>query len=168
MGDDTTPCWLTAEQTQAWIALASTLVWLPAALDNQLERDAGISYVDYTVLSWLSMRPGRADRMGAIAALANVRLSHLSRIADRLEARGWLRRNRDPDDGRATLATLTDAGWDKIVATAPGHVEEVQRLVFDGLPPEQVRELRVIAERIVHTARPDLCLPSQEADGRLP
>jgi hypothetical protein len=30
---------------------------------------------------------------------------------------------------------LTDGGWDKVVATAPGHVEEVQRLVFDNLTP---------------------------------
>ncbi|MCR6493668.1 MarR family winged helix-turn-helix transcriptional regulator [Cellulomonas sp. P24] len=164
MDDDAPPRWLTDEQTRAWIALVSTTVWLPAALDAQLQRDAGVSFVEYTVLSWLSMRPGRASRMSEIAALANVRLSHLSRIAARLEGRGWMRREPDPDDGRATLAILTDAGWDKVVATAPGHVAEVRRLVFDGLTPAQVDQLQQIGTRIVHAAQPDLCLPEPVQD----
>jgi DNA-binding MarR family transcriptional regulator len=157
-GDD--PRWLTPEQTRAWIALASTAVWLPAALDAQLQRDAGISFVEYMVLSWLSMSPQHTARMSDIASAANVRPSHLSRIARRLEGHGWMRRAPDPDDGRATLAILTGAGWDKVVATAPGHVAEVQRIVFDDLDPAQVRQLQQITERIVAAAKPDLCLPS--------
>lgn len=145
---------------RAWIALASTLVWLPAALEDQLEREAGISYVEYTVLSWLSMQASRSARMSDVAALANVQLSHLSRIASRLEARGWLTRNRDPQDGRATIATLTEHGWDKVVATAPGHVEAVQGLVFDGLTPAQVEQLRTICLSILDAARPGLSLPA--------
>ena len=38
------PRWLDAEERQAWRALASALVRLPAALDAQLRRDAGISH----------------------------------------------------------------------------------------------------------------------------
>ena len=164
MDDGATPRWLTDDETRAWIALASTIVWLPTALDAQLQRDAGVSFVEYTVLSWLSMRPGRASRMSEIAALANVRLSHLSRIAARLEGRGWIRREPDPDDGRATLAILTDAGWDKVVATAPGHVAEVRRVVFDGLTPAQVDQLQQIGAHVVHAVQPDLCLPEPGQD----
>jgi len=153
------PRWLTPEQTRAWIALAGTTVWLPAALDAQLQRDAGITHVEYQVLSWLSMSPGRTARMSDIAARSNVNLSHLSRIAARLEKRGWMRRTPDPDDGRATLAVLTHDGWDKVVATAPGHVREVQRLVFDNSTPAQVRQLQHIGERIARAAKPDICLP---------
>lgn len=160
MEDGDGPRWLPPEQTEAWIALASTVVWLPAALDAQPQRDAAISYVEYLVLSWLSMSPRHTARMSDIASAANVRPSHLSRIATRLEGHGWMRRAPDPDDGRTTLAILTDAGWDKVVATAPGHVAEVQRIVFDDLAPAQVRQLQQITERIVTAAKPDLCLPS--------
>ena len=75
-----------------------------------------------------------------------------------------MRRAPDPQDGRATLASLTDAGWDKVVATAPGHAEEVQRLVFDNLTAEQVRQLGQISETIARAARPDhrLKLPSRD------
>lgn len=153
------PKWLTPEETRGWIALACTLAWLPSALDAQLQRDAGITHVEYQVLSWLSMSPGRTRRMSEIAAQANVNLSHLSRIAARMEKRGWMKRTPDPDDGRVTLAILTDDGWAKVVATAPGHVGEVRRLVFDNLTPAQVRQLQQIGERLATAARPDLCLP---------
>ncbi len=165
MADDAEPRWLTEEQTRAWIALAGAMVALPAALDAQLQRDAGITHVEYQVLSWLSMSPGRTARMSEVAATANVNLSHLSRIATRFEQRGWLRRIPDPDDRRGTLAILTDAGWDKVVATAPGHVEEVQRIVFDSLSPAQVRQLEHIGTQILKAAKPGalLRLPPRSA-----
>lgn len=160
MADGDGTRWLTREQTQAWIALSRLTVWLPAALDAQLRRDAGLSHVEYLVLSWLSMSPGRTARMSDIAARADVTLSHLSRIASRLEGRGWLRRTPDPQDGRATLAVLTDDGWAKVVAAAPGHAEEAQRLVFDPLTPAEVGELRRIAEKVTAAIKPDACLPT--------
>ena len=51
------PRWLDAEENQAWRALAKTLVRLPAALDAQLRRDAGISHFEYQVLALLSVAP---------------------------------------------------------------------------------------------------------------
>ena len=160
------PRWLTPQQQQAWLALTAVVTWLPAALETQLQRDAGITHVEYAVLSWLSMSPDRTARMSEIAAAANVTLSHLSRIATRLEKRGWMRREPDPADGRATLAILTPTGWDKITTTAPGHANEVQRLVFDTLTPTQTRQLHDISEKILHTTRPDhrLRLPPTPAD----
>jgi len=151
---------LTSEQQDAWIALAGVTVWLPSALDDQLRRDAGVTHVEYQVLSWLSMSPGRTARMSDIAGAANVKLPHLSRIANRLESRGWMRRRSDPQDGRATLASLTDEGWDKVVATAPGHAAEVQRLVFDNLTEAQVRQLREIGLAVMAAVRPGHDLPA--------
>ena len=55
------PRWLDAEESQAWRALASALVRLPAALDAQLRRDAGISHFEYQVLALLSEAPGHAQ-----------------------------------------------------------------------------------------------------------
>ena len=159
MSDQTSVRWLDEAQTRAWIRLAGLTVHLPAALDAQLQRDAGMSHVEYQVMSWLSMNPGRTARMSQVADMANVSLSHLSRIASRLEGRGWLRRAPDPEDGRATLATLTEAGWDKVVATAPGHAEEVQRLVFDNLTAAQVRQLEQIGDRVLEAVRPGRGVP---------
>lgn len=155
------PRWLSPEQRDAWIALMATTVWLPAALDDQLRRDADLTLVEYQVMSWLSMAQDRSARLSDIAPVANMHLSHLSRVVTRLENRGWVRREPDPDDGRATLAVLTDTGWDKVTAAAPGHANEVLRLVFDHLDTDQTATLSEIGRRIVGAAKPDLTLPSR-------
>jgi len=163
MGAVEEPRWLTAEEQQTWFALTGVLTWLPDALDAQLQRDAGISHFEYQVMAMLSMSPHRTRRMSEVAALANGSLTRLSRTVDRLDRRGWVTRRPDPDDGRATLAVLTDAGWDKIVATAPGHVTEVRRLVIDPLTKTQVRQLHDIADRIRQVVQPEGCLPTPTA-----
>jgi hypothetical protein len=50
---------------------------------------------------------------------------------------------------RATLAVLTDAGWGEVVAAAPGHVDAVRRLVFDGLDTSDVAELARLCGKIL-------------------
>ena len=149
------PRWLDAEESQAWLALASTLIRLPSALDEQLRRDAGISHIEYQVLAKLSQVPDRTLRMSVLAVQAEGSLPRLSQVVARLEQRGWVRRNPDPADGRYTLAVLTDEGWAKVAEAAPGHVEEVRRLVFDPLTKAQSRQLREISRRIMHAIDPD-------------
>jgi DNA-binding MarR family transcriptional regulator len=142
------PRWLDADESQAWRALASTLVRLPAALDAQLRRDAGMSHFEYQVLALLSEAPGHTLRMSALATQAEGSLPRLSQVVARLEQRGWVRRTPDPADGRYTLATLTGQGQAKVTEAAPGHVQEVRRLVFDPLTKTQSGQLREIGRRI--------------------
>ncbi|GAB1646390.1 MarR family winged helix-turn-helix transcriptional regulator [Krasilnikovia sp. MM14-A1259] len=158
------PRWLDDDQTQTWLALTGMMMRLPTALGAQLQRDAGLSHFEYQVLAGLSMSPERTLRMSVLAGFAEGSLSRLSQVVARLEKRGWVRRTPDPADGRYTLAILTDAGWDKVVATAPGHVAEVQRLIFDALTKAQQRQLGEIGRRIVAKIDPgDPCIT-----GRLP
>ena len=156
------PRWLSAEERQAWLALVSLLIRLPSALDAQLQRDAGISHFEYQVLAGLSEAPDRTLRMSLLAMLAEGSLPRLSQVVARLERRGWVRRTPDPADGRYTLAILTDEGWTKVTETAPGHAEEVLRLVFDPLTKAQVRQLREVGRRIMRAIDPaDPCLGDQ-------
>jgi DNA-binding MarR family transcriptional regulator len=50
---------------------------------------------------------------------------------------------------------LTDEGWAKVAEAAPGHVEEVRRLVFDPLTKAQSRQLREICRRIMRAIDQD-------------
>ena len=142
------PQWLDDDERRAWLELSSVIIRLPAALDTQLRREAGLSHFEYTVLAGLSEQSDRTIRMSELAVLADGSLSRLSQVVSRLERRGLVRRTPDPEDRRATLAVLTDEGWDTVAATAPGHVAEVRRLVFDALTRAQVGQLRGIGERI--------------------
>ena len=155
MEDSSEPRWLNEAERQAWLTLGSLVVQLGPVLDAQLRRDAGITHFEYTVMSVLSEAADRTRRMSELAALADGSLSRLSQVVARLEKKGWVRRSPDPTDGRYTLATLTDSGWEKVVATAPGHVEEVRRMVLDPLTKTQVQQLTTIGQRILRVLVPE-------------
>jgi DNA-binding MarR family transcriptional regulator len=150
------PRWLDAEEQRIWYLFAYALIRLPAALDAQMQRDAGISQYEYLVLSALSMAPDRTLRMSTLAMFTASSVSRLSNVVSRLERRQWVRRTTDLADGRATLAILTEDGWAKVVASAPAHVEEVRRLIFNPLTKAQQRQLGTIAERILRAIEPDV------------
>jgi DNA-binding MarR family transcriptional regulator len=156
-GVDEEPRWLDEDERRAWVNLVGVLVRLPALLDADLQRGAGLSHFEYGVLAGLSESPDRTLRMSQLARLANGSLSRLSHGVRRLEQRGWVQRRACPGDGRATIATLTDAGMAKVVEAAPGHVATVRALVLDALEPEEVARLEVIAGRLL--ARLDEGLP---------
>jgi DNA-binding MarR family transcriptional regulator len=143
------PRWLTEEEQQAWRPLASLLFRLPAALDAQLQRDTQITHFEYMVLVSLSEAPDRTLRMSDLAAISSGSLSRLSYVVSRLERRGWVRRESCPGDGRFINAVLTAAGWDKVVETAPGHVETVRKLIVDGLSPAQLAALGAASKEIL-------------------
>lgn len=143
------PRWLDDEQQRTWRRLAAVVLKLPAALEQQLQRDAGLTHFEYWVLALLSEAPHRALRLSHLAGQASASLSRLSHVVTRLEERGWVERRRCPEDARATLAVLTDAGWAKVVEAAPGHVEAVRAQVFDGLDTEDVRELGRLCDLIL-------------------
>jgi len=141
--------WLDDDEQRTWRAFNATAEMLYAALDRQLQRDAGLTHASYIVLAMLSEAPGRSLRMSELAALANSSPSRLSHAVARLQERGWIHREPDPKDGRGTVAVLTAAGWEMLVATAPGHVASVREHLFDRLTPEQVRSLGEICDAVL-------------------
>ena len=70
----------------------------------------------------MSEIPDHHIRMSELAYLANGSLSRLSNVVKRFEQRGWVTRAPDPNDGRYTVASLTEAGYAVVVAAAPVHV----------------------------------------------
>jgi len=145
------PRWLTDEQQQAWRRLVTVLFKVPAAMEAQLQRDARLTHMGYLVLSTLSERDDRRLAMSKLAKQATASLSRLSHVVARLEAQGWVRRERDPEDGRVQIAVLTDEGYAKVVDAAPGHAEAVQQLIFDRLTPTQVRQLVKVCDSLLET-----------------
>nr|WP_221383295.1 MarR family transcriptional regulator [Actinoplanes polyasparticus] len=143
------PRWLTDEQQQTWRRFIEVLIRVPAALEAQLQRDAGLTHMGYIVLVSLSEQPDRRLAMSKLAKAVSASLSRLSHVIARLEGQGWVRRERDPQDGRVQIAVLTEDGFTKIKESAPGHVEAVQQLVFDRLSPAQVRQLNKLAETLL-------------------
>ncbi len=95
---------------EAWRALITA----HAAAVEGIERglvEAGLPPLGwYDVLLELSAAPGRRLRMHELARAVVLSRSGLTRLVDRLERAGLLRREPDPADGRGSFAVLTDEG----------------------------------------------------------
>lgn len=152
--------WLSADEREAWLSLLGVTLLLPGMLDSQLQRDAELTTFDYLVLAMLSEAPHRTLQLKTLARLSNGSLSRLSHTVTRLQNRGWVRRETSPHDGRATVAVLTDAGYAKVVETAPGHVELVRRVVFDSLRPADIGQLATSMSAILASIDPTWAEPA--------
>jgi DNA-binding MarR family transcriptional regulator len=141
--------WLTEEEQRAWLRLVGVMLQLSPALDTQLQRDTELTHFDYLCLAVLSERDDGSLPMSALAARANASLSRLSHVVTKLEKRGWVTRSPSPCSRRVTLVSLTSEGRRVLVDAAPGHVETVRSLVFDGLSREDVAALERIAGHVV-------------------
>jgi DNA-binding MarR family transcriptional regulator len=148
------PRWLTAAQMRSWLRLQAVVELLPGVLDAQLQRDSGLAHYEYLVLAVLSEAPDRSLRMSALAHQTNATLPRLSHVVRRLEDRGLVRRATDTCDRRATIASLTEAGWVAVVAAAPGHARTVLEHVYDQLDDDEVAVFESIMDRIVRTIDP--------------
>jgi DNA-binding MarR family transcriptional regulator len=140
--------WLTAAEKEAWTGLVSLVLLLPGRLESPLQHGAGLTLFEYLALSHISEAPERRLRMSELAYLANGSLSRLSNVVKRFEQRGWVERSPDPDDGRYTLAALTDIGYDVVVAAAPTHVRAVRQFVLDPLTAADQQALARIAAKL--------------------
>lgn len=147
-GSDETD-WLDEDQLASWLSVVRLITRLPFAIDNQLQREAGLSMAEYMTMAILAKSPRWTMRMSELADRLSSSLSRLSHLAKRMEARGYLRREPDPADGRFTNAILLPAGMAKLESAAPGHVATVRHLVVDNLSRERLRRLGQDAERIV-------------------
>lgn len=147
--------WLDDQQQEVWRIFLKVQALLPACLDAQLTREAGMSHSSYIVLALLSEAPDRARRMSDLARAVTMSPSRVSHAVARLEERGLVRRERASDDGRGNHAVLTDAGRDVLVSVAPGHAAAVKDLVFGGLSSEDLGQLRRILGVIEGRLRAD-------------
>lgn len=147
--------WLDDDERAAWVRLVGVVELLPGVLDSQLRQDSALTHFEYFVLAMLSETPGRTLRMAALALRTNSTLPRLSHVVRRLGDRGLVERSPCPEDGRVTNARLTDAGWDAVVAAAPGHVTTVRRHVLDPLTREQLEQLRAIGDALLTRLDPE-------------
>ena len=140
--------WLDPDEQRAWRAIVALMTRLPGALDTHLQRESGVTHFEYWVLTLLSEEPGHRLQMSELAHKANASLSRLSHVVSKLERMGWAQRSATTGR-RGVQAVLTDDGYSKVVEAAPGYLDAVRQLVFDGLDAEQTAQLADLSELLV-------------------
>jgi DNA-binding MarR family transcriptional regulator len=145
--------WLSADEQEVWRSYIAATQMLTDRLDQELQRDSGMSHAYYEVLVRLSEVPDRRLRMSTLADRSLSSRSRISHAVARLEENGWVRRETCATDRRGQLAVLTDAGFAALEAAAPGHVEGVRSHLFDRLTAAQVEQLGEICAAVADGLR---------------
>jgi DNA-binding MarR family transcriptional regulator len=141
--------WLDADQQQTWRHLVALMSTLPAALESDLQRTAGLTMFEYLVLANLSEADDATLRMTELAYRASSSLSRLSHVVSRLAKRGWVLKRPCTKDGRVSEVVLTEAGRAMVVQAAPDHARRVQELVIEPLTQRQLKALGDSAAAVV-------------------
>src|SRR5881392_1152483 len=143
--------WLTEEQQQIWRSYLTMTSRLQTAMNRQLQQDCELSLSDYDVLVALSEQgPQRMNELAEVLGWEQSRLSHQLR---RMRGRGLVDRHGSGDDRRGATVELTSAGQAALEAAAPGHVELVRSVVFDGLTAAQLRAFGAVIELVTSRLR---------------
>jgi DNA-binding MarR family transcriptional regulator len=145
--------WLDEREQRTWRAYLAMQAQLQAQLHRRLQADSGLSYADFDVLVALTDRNGEQVRVLELAEALQWEKSRLSHHLSRMQGRGLVERQECTDDARGAFVVLTEEGRRAIEGAAPGHVEAVRELMFDGLDAAQVDALAGIAETVLDRIR---------------
>jgi DNA-binding MarR family transcriptional regulator len=126
--------WLDGDEQRAWLAYIRVQLRLAYEMNRQLLTDSGMSLPDYDVLTALSVADQGRMQISVLAAQIGWERSRVSHHVRRMSTRGLVTCGLSTADRRVTEVTLTAHGWRVLEEAAPGHVDLVRRLFFDGLP----------------------------------
>ncbi|MFJ9353072.1 MarR family winged helix-turn-helix transcriptional regulator [Streptomyces mirabilis] len=130
--------WLDQREQQAWRTFVTASTLLNRVIDQQLRTDAGLSHVQYGILTRLAGAPDGSMRMLALAEALAVTKSGLTYQIVQMEKEGLVSRRACATDDRGVIATVTPHGVELISRAAPGHVGLVRELVIDTLTQQQL------------------------------
>jgi DNA-binding MarR family transcriptional regulator len=133
--------------TPAWIALVRTHARLWDQVEAQMRHDSGLTMSRYDVLMQLDMAGGRLG-LSELASTIVLSASGLSKLLDRMEASGLIRREPDPRDARSTFARITPRGRSLVKKARQSHHAWLQQAFGDALDDRDVADLSRIMGRI--------------------
>ena len=139
---------LTQLELSAWRGLLRTHDALWKTLDAQLVRDSSMTLSAYEVLLLLEEAGESGVRMTQLAQTLGFSGGGLTRLADKLQAEGYIERRRPEADGRGQEASLTPAGRAKLKRVHVKHLRNVRAVFLDHVTAEEQQVLANIWKRL--------------------
>jgi DNA-binding MarR family transcriptional regulator len=139
---------LTREELGAWRGLLRVHAGMTKALDAELVREHGLPLSSYEVLLFLADAPDGSLRMSELADGVLLSRSGLTRLVDRMEREGLLRRERCEDDARGYNALITDKGRELFADARRTHLDGVRKRFLSRLSGEELRTLARLWEKV--------------------
>jgi DNA-binding MarR family transcriptional regulator len=132
-------------------------------LEADLLAEHGLPLASYDVLVQLVEAPQRRLRMTELAERVLLSRSGLTRLVDRLEREGLVRREACPSDARGLFAVLTDLGYARLRKAAPTHLRGIDAYMTGRLDPAELAQLGAILGRLADAdTSPTAGVPAQQ------
>ena len=141
------------ERLRAWRLFFESALALLDVLDAELEQAVGIPQRWYDVLVHLEESP-QGLPMNELAERILYSKSGFTRVVDRMEEAGLVRRARPENDRRTILIVLTDNGTEMLERARRHHRDGIQRHFSQHLTNADVKALTRALEKISTHARP--------------
>jgi DNA-binding MarR family transcriptional regulator len=137
----------------AWYRLLQVSTRVVREFDRQLDDAHRIGAREFDVLIQLDNHPDAGMRMTNLARSVMLSSGGLTRLVDRLEARGLVQRRVDPADARAAIASLTRAGRQRLAEARVTHDAIIAELVAAPLEPPELDALTGILGKVLDAGR---------------
>lgn len=138
-------------ELDAWRSFLRAHARVTRVLDAELTAECDLPLGSYEVLLHLNDAPGHLLRMTDLADRVVLSRSGLTRLVDRMEREGLIKRESCPSDLRGTNAVITPEGRRRLKAAAPVHLRGVREHIVDQLTPD---EIEVLARALGRVAGP--------------
>jgi DNA-binding MarR family transcriptional regulator len=136
-----------ATAVDAWEALFRAEVSVLRQLTDEFP-SGEISLTEYDVLFNLSRGPERRLRIRDLNRQLLLTQPSVSRLVDRLAARGLVTKESDPGDRRGTVVHLTDSGYGVFTRVAVVHAESIRRRVGGALTVDELEQLIALCTKL--------------------
>jgi DNA-binding MarR family transcriptional regulator len=107
-----------------------------------------ISFNEYDVLFNLSRQPNRELRLRDLNKHVLLTQPSVSRLVDRLVARGLVSKEPEPSDARGTIIRLTEKGYEMFRRVAVDHVKTINARVGERLSTEELETLARLCDKL--------------------
>jgi DNA-binding MarR family transcriptional regulator len=141
------------ERLRAWRLFFESALALLDVLDAELEEAVGIPQRWYDVLVHLEESP-QGIPMNELAERILYSKSGFTRVVDRMEEAGLVRRSRVGNDRRTILIVLTDKGTETLERARRHHRDGIQRHFSQHLTNADIKALTRALEKVSTHARP--------------
>jgi len=140
---------------RATAAILGAHIAIGAALDSEAIDPSGLDPTTADLLLRLHLAEGNKLRAVDLCHQLMKSPSHISRLLDRAEADGLVRREPDPDDRRAHRVVLLGPGAAAVESFSPAFDAVIDRAIFDSLSSKEIDTLVALLGRVEAGARGD-------------
>ena len=121
-------------------------------INARLKERHDLSLAFFETLYFIGQAPDGSLRVGDLARALRITVGATSKLVDRVEAAGLIRRELDADDRRASRVALTDVGRQRLADASRTCQAEMATVLDATLSADEQQQLHTLVSRLLSAA----------------